>query len=264
MRTHTLWIRYRHVWASNKWTPKRGTGEGGRRFTLVELLVVIAIIGILASMLLPALSNAKEKGKSSLCINNQKQLSLGLLMYAQDYDEATAPYQGVGPSGTSTRWWQYIQPYVSSNADIIICPSGKNTKTGYGVNRAVHRLTTWSPPSIKMVAVKKPAETIDGCDAARLDRDTMTLPPDMWGELPNPTGNEIVWFFTTPFWPIGPPYAVDGNYTDTTLAWNPSRPLSRHHRMANFWFVDGHATGMRVESTIRADPNTTDTLYDLK
>jgi len=53
-------------------------------FTLVELLVVIVIIGILASLLLPALSKAKESGRSALCKSNMRQLSLGMLMYVDE------------------------------------------------------------------------------------------------------------------------------------------------------------------------------------
>jgi len=65
-------------------------------FTLIELLVVIIIIAILAALLLPVLGNAKKKGQQASCINNEKQFTLALAMYAEDYKDRFLPYFGAG------------------------------------------------------------------------------------------------------------------------------------------------------------------------
>lgn len=98
-------------------------------FTLIELLVVIAIIGILAAILFPVFGRARENARRSACQSNLKQIGLGLIQYAQDFDEriprawygtGSGPRDNLNP--TNYKWMDAILPYTKSE-QIFTCPS---------------------------------------------------------------------------------------------------------------------------------------------
>ncbi|MEN6357893.1 MAG: prepilin-type N-terminal cleavage/methylation domain-containing protein [Armatimonadota bacterium] len=120
-----------------------------RGFTLIELLVVIAIIAILAAILFPVYTTAKEHANATRCLNNLKQLSTGLFMYCDSNNgrmPATIPHNGsytwcgVGPSGAGYDWHienASLYKYVN-NIDTFHCPTTypkNHRQTSYGLNQ---------------------------------------------------------------------------------------------------------------------------------
>jgi len=89
-----------------------------RAFTLIELLVVIAIITILAGMLLPVFAQAREAARQINCVSNQRQISMALMMYANDYSDRLPP-AGVT---NGTFWWQQMGTYINDER-LLVCRS---------------------------------------------------------------------------------------------------------------------------------------------
>jgi prepilin-type N-terminal cleavage/methylation domain-containing protein/prepilin-type processing-associated H-X9-DG protein len=87
----------------------RGARTGWVGFTLLELLVVIAILGLLASLLLPAVAKAQARGRGAICLGNLRQWGLATHLYATDHDDYLPPDGTPNPGVTSTNWGWYIQ-----------------------------------------------------------------------------------------------------------------------------------------------------------
>ncbi len=258
------------------------TSFGARRplkksngFTLIELLVVIAIIAILAAILFPAFAKARESARRASCSSNLKQIGLGIMQYAQEYDESYP--NGMG-SNFDNNWASNTQPYIKS-IDVFHCPSETSTAFPTGItiggyfgapiSYAGNALTVYrnganrnlgvlgasqgwiADVPTKMSTVQRPSDTV---------MVTEKLNGDVMGHTGNTVANFSFWgppslFTNEGFWdaPYGAQEIPDGTKAASTSSNYPNGAngavSTPHLETANFLFVDGHVKSMRPIAT---------------
>lgn len=196
-------------------------------FTLIELLVVIAIIAILAAILFPVFARAREKARQTSCLSNVKQITLGFLMYAQDYDEMMAPrYYRYDPEVMGgPHWDRLLYPYTM-NMDVYVCPNTRAQSYGYNDRTLANQ---------SMAEATRPAELVILCDVKRgWNTDWNASWPRRVGR-PSQFGN--------------PPAVPDNDEDDMPLEGDPQytgRARGVHNGGANVGFLDGHAKWSRT------------------
>jgi prepilin-type processing-associated H-X9-DG protein/prepilin-type N-terminal cleavage/methylation domain-containing protein len=228
------------------------------RFTLIELLVVIAIIAILAAMLLPALKGARDVAKRTVCMNNFKQIGLGILNYTDDWQDwmpisnVPADLSG-GNVGCPWGWKLEIAPYLGA---IIPVPYTTNTcwDKNLGRNPGPLRCPVWvKDASITTYCYEGGYGWNSGAGNAFGYQDTV-----WWGlrvKLSKTTkpsqsivcGETTDWYTGANTWEI--------LYLNRPSLASPSPPIgNRHQGGINLWFADGHVDWMK-QAVIRAGVN---------
>lgn len=219
-----------------------------RGFTLIELLVVIAIIAILAAILFPVFTKAKDSAQKTTCMNNLRQICSAWSIYVDQAD-------GVCPSlvnnAAGKSWMQELYPFVK-NVGVFGCPSSnivpKSTREietdyygylSYGWNATLFNYA--ESFKVKQSDIFKPSGTVFATDSVCAN----------WLSLASPGKDANDYTCKGIYWELTP-YSIPGNHK--TMLSNAAHPVARHNGFINAAFCDGHVASLPETELLKIQP----------
>ncbi len=230
-----------------------------RGFTLIELLVVIAIIAILAAMLLPALSKARERARQAVCLGNLKQLGLAFFLYANDNDDRLPPCRASSNAASPViDWYGLVGPYIGKpefskgwttavagfGATVMRCPSAPKSVTAYPFTYGVN---------VDWVFVRA-----QGTNASLPSRKLGHIPPGVClaADSGGNASSSNVFSPNSVTYNLSAGFDTDGDgIKDSVWATQPYNYFAlRHNKCVNMLFVEGNVRAVTKQEWLTNSP----------
>lgn len=232
------------------------TSRVKKGFTLIELLVVIAIIALLAAILFPVFARARENARRSSCQSNLKQVGLGFMQYAQDYDEAMPqPISFPSSGGVWECWQSRLAPYIKSS-QVFQCPSDSNKTASHGSywpnGGAFHSSYGYNRNfGVSSGSTYSSGQNAAGARLSVITHPTKTVLATDTGGSPDAAKPAAEWT------PEPCAFLLDETTNDVNVAATgtvcssqdlKAGPSARHLETTNVLWADGHVKSHRVET----------------